>query len=241
MRRKRIRFADFDHAIRTLTKLLHKEDPLTFNTSWIISHAPAVYRYIYKYVRTDSDDIDWDTVTRALDKCFQSRWKGRRHGPKKQYENQDEVDKVLKRLGEKMYIYIAPQGDEDRALRDRITVSFVRLAQKGNMLAQQQVVMLVRCTADDWIEKYFMLNRWSSYGDEIDDKIIGCVQRYRYTGSFFGYVFKTLYYGARYLHYVYSLDKEVFPGKTLGENLVQDAETGEVRMYDRSHHSDAAH
>ncbi len=142
-----------------------------------------------------------------------------------------------------MYIYIAPQGDEDRALRDRITVSFVRLAQKGNVLAQQQVVMLVRCTVDDWIEKFFILNRWSSYGEEIDDKIIGCVQRYRYTGSFFGYVFKTLYYSARYLRYTYSLDRPLFNDSevTLADRLVQDAETGEVRMYDRSQHTEAAH
>ncbi len=142
-----------------------------------------------------------------------------------------------------MYVYIAPLGDEDRALRDRITVSLVRLTQKGNILAQQQVVMLVRCTVDDWIERYFILNRWSSYGDEIDEKIIGCVQRYRYTGSFFGYVFKTLYYSARYLHYTYSLDVPMFEddGTTLADNVVQDAETGEIRMYDRSQHSDAAH
>lgn len=233
----RNRFADFDQAIRILNNLLRKEEPLTFNTSWVIARAPAVYRYIHKHVRTDNDDIDWDTVTHALDKSFQSRWKGRRHGPKKQYENQVEVDAVLKKLGDKMYIYIAAQGDEDRALRDRITVLFVRLAQKGNILAQQQVVMLVRCTVDDWIEKYFMLNRWSSYGEEIDDKIAGCVQRYRYTGSFFGYVFKTLYYSARYLHYVYSLDKEVFPGMTMADSLVQDAETGEVRVFDKTQDS----
>jgi hypothetical protein len=234
---------DFDTAIQILNSVLIKEEPISFNTSWIIAHAPAVYRYIHKYVRTDSDEIDWDTVTHALDKCFQSRWKGRRHGPKKQYENQAEVDVVLKKLGDKMYVYIAAQGDEDRTLRDRITVSLVRLAQKGNTVAQQQVVMLVRCTVDDWIEKFFILNRWSSYGEEIDDKIIGCVQRYRYTGSFFGYVFKTLYYSARYLRYTYSLDRPLFNDSdvTLADRLVQDAETGDVRMYDRSQHTDAAH
>jgi hypothetical protein len=234
---------NFNHAIRILNSHLRKEDPTTFNTSWIIARAPAVYRYIHKHVRTENDDIDWDTVTRALDKCFQSRWKGRRHGPKKHYENQAQVDAVLEKLGEKIYVYIAPLGDEDRALRDRITVSLVRLAQKGNILAQQQVVMLVRCTVDEWIERYFILNRWSSYGDEIDEKIIGCVQRYRYTGSFFGYVFKTLYYSARYLHYTYSLDVPLFEndGTTLADNVVQDTETGEIRMYDRSQHSDAAH
>jgi hypothetical protein len=117
-------------------------------------------------------------------------------------------------------------------------VSLVRLAQKGNLLAQQQAVMLVRCTVDAWIEKCFVLNPWSNYGEEIDKKIAGCVNRYRYTGSFYGYVFKTLYYAARSLQRVYSLDREIYPGKTLSENLVRDAETGEIRLYRRSDHTD---
>jgi hypothetical protein len=234
---------DFDQAIGTLNSLLLKEEPRTFNTSWIIARAPTVYRYIHQHVRTESDQIDWDTVTRALGKDFQRRWVGRRHGPKKHYENQTEVDAILKKSEDKMYIYIALQSEEDKLLRDKITVSLVRLAQKGNLLAQQQVVMLVRCTVDDWIEKYFVLSRWSSYGEEIDDKIIGCVQRYRYTGSFFGYLFKTMYYSARYLRYVYSLDRPLYDDSetTLADRVVQDAETGEVRMYDRSYHSDVAH
>lgn len=233
---------NLETALGTLNALLAKENLPFFNTSWIIARAPAVYRYIHNHVRTENDDnIDWDTVTRGLDKEHQSRWRGRRRSPSKWYENQAEVDVVLKKLGEKVYVYIAPQDESDRILRDRITVSLVRLAQKGNVLAQEQVVMLVRCTVDDWIERYFVLNRWSSYGDEIDEKIIGCMQRYRYTGSFFGYVFKTLYYSALYLRYTYSLDREIFPGVTLADSLVQDADTGEAVMYDRSYYSDTAH
>ena len=137
-----------------------------------------------------------------------------------------------------MYIFVAPQNMEDQLLRDRLTVALVRLAQKGNKLAEQQVVMLVRPTVDDWIEKRFVLNRWSDYCEEIDEKIAGCVRRYRYTGSFYGYIFKTLYCCARYLRYTYSLDREILPGVTMADTLIQDTETGEIKVYESGHLND---
>ena len=232
---------DFDKAITILNTLLRKKDPDSFSPSWIIRHAPAAYRYIYQHVRTENDDIDWDAVTRAVDRHFQRCWRGRPRRRKEPYQSQAEVDAVLKKHDGHMHIFVACRSHEDGLLRDRLTVSLVRLAQKGNLLAQQQVIMLVRCTVDAWIETCVVLDRWSNYGEEIDEKIAGCVNRYRYTGSFYGYVFKTLYYSARCLRPVYSLDREVYPGKRLGDNLVQDAETREIRLYDRSNHTDLAH
>ena len=232
---------DFDTAIKILSTLLRKKDPDSFSPSWILRYAPAAYRYIYQHLRTENDDIDWDAVTRALDRNFQRCWRARRRRRKEPYTSQAEVDAVLTKHDGHMNIFVACRSREDALLRDRVTVSLVRLAQKGNLLAQQQVIMLVRCTVDSWIEQCFVLNRWSHYGEEIDEKIAGCVTRYRYTGSFYGYVFKTLYYSARRLRHVYSLDREVYPGKRLSENLVQDAETREIRLYDRSNHTDPAY
>jgi hypothetical protein len=226
---------DFDTAINILNKLLRKKDPDSFSPSWILKHAPAVYRYIHRNVRTENDEIDWDAVTLGLKKDFQERWHGKRRRTKKPYKSKSEVNAVLKKYQDKLYVFVAAESVEDKLLRDRLTVALVRLAQKGNKLAEQHVVMLARPTVDDWVEKRFVLNRWADYCEEIDVKIAGCVRRYRYTGSFYGYVFKTLYCCARYLRYNYSLDKEVFPGVTMADSLVQDAETGELRMYDRSY------
>ena len=54
---------DFDYAVNTINKLLKEKRPDSFNCSWILKHAPHVYRYIQKNVRADIGGIDWDRVT----------------------------------------------------------------------------------------------------------------------------------------------------------------------------------
>ena len=222
---------DFERAVGILNTLLLKENPTSFNTSWIIARAPAVYRYIHKHVRSEHDEIDWDAVTRGLDWDFQRRWVGRQRRDKCPYESQAEVDVIFKKYQDKIYIFIASQNEDDRRLRDKIIVPLVRIAQRGNTLARQQALTLIRYTVDDWVERFFVLNRWSSYGEELDEQLAACVRRYRFTGSFFGYVFKTLEYRGRGLQYMQSLDRETFTGKTLAESVVEDPDTGEARLY----------
>jgi hypothetical protein len=224
---------DFEGAVSTLNTLLLKENPDSFNASWIIARVPAVYRYIHKNIRSEHDEIDWDAVTRGLDWDLQKRWVGRRRRSKESYESQAEVDVIFKKYQDKIYIFIASQNEEDRRLRDKIIVSLVRIAQRGNTLARQQALTLIRYTVDDWVERFFVLNRWSSYSDDLDDQLAACVRRYRFTGSFFGYVFKTLEYRGRGLQYTQSLDREIFTGRTLIENVVQDPETGEAKLYNK--------
>jgi hypothetical protein len=226
---------DFDQAIDILNTLLVKEEPVTFRTSWIIVRAPQVYRFIHKNIRTENNEIDWDTVTKALDRSFQKRWRGRRRQPKKLYENRDEVDLILNKYREKIYTFIASSDEKDRNIRDRIIVSLVRLAQKGNIIAKQEAVALMRYTADDWIEKYYVLSRWPGYEELLQEQLEACIRRYRFTGSFMGYVFRTLQYVGRGLRSTSSLDKEIFPGKTLGDSVVQDSSTGQARVYERGY------
>jgi hypothetical protein len=222
---------DFERAVGILNRLLLEENPESFNASWIIARAPAVYRYIHKNVRTEHDEIDWDSVTRELDWDFQKRWAGRWRRNREPYESQAEVDVIFKKYQDKIYIFIASQNKEDRQLRDKIIVPLVRIAQRGNALALQQALTLIRYTVDDWVERFFVLNRWSSYSEELDEQLAACVRRYRFTGSFFGYVFKTLEYRGRGLQYMQSLDRETFTGRSLSESVVQDPDTGEARLY----------
>jgi hypothetical protein len=91
-----------------------------------------------------------------------------------------------------MYVFIAPSGKHDRRTRDVIGISFVRLAQQGNMLAQQELMGLLKFTIDNWIERYSFLARWQGHEDEIQNQLEACIRRYRYTGSFVNYVFRTL-------------------------------------------------
>lgn len=226
---------NFDKAIEIINESLFEKNPSTFTGTWVYQNAPRAYRFIRLNLRTATGSIDWDTVTRGLDRSFQKRWKGRRREPRRLYENRDEVDIVLSKYREKLYVFIAALDEQDRRTRDVISVELVRVAQRGNTLARDEAVTLIRYVVDDWIEKYFVLQRWAGYSDILEEQLVACIRRYRFTGSFLGYVFKTLEYAGRGLAPTYSLDKPIslLSTKTWAENVVQDAETGEIRMYQK--------
>ena len=65
---------DFDCAVKTINELMIEKRPDRFNSSWIQKHSPDVYRFIRQNVRSEIGGIDWDRVTRALDRRFQRKW-----------------------------------------------------------------------------------------------------------------------------------------------------------------------
>ncbi len=211
-------------AIKNLNALLKKHDPTVFNPTWILKNAPNIYAYIFKNVRTENNNIDWDTVTSFLQKRFQKRWVRYRHNQTKPYEDQSEVDLILDKHRDKLYILIVPVSEKDKELRNRIVISLVRIAQKGNVLAQREIIHWIKFVVDDWIEKYPLLCRWRGFGGLIDEKIVSCIRCYRYTGTFMGYLFKTLEYSGRALKPLYSLDDPFLGGaKTRIDYLRQES------------------
>ena len=226
---------EFNEAITILNTLLSEKDPTTFNSSWILKNTPRVYRYVWKNIKRENGDIDWDRVTRALDARFWKRWKHPRTRPEP-YWNKKEVHSELKRYKEKLYTFITALNDEDKYIRDMISVSLARLAQNGNKSAEKELARLLKFTIENWIEYCWKLNRWRGYEYRIPEKISACIRGYKYTGSFTAYLFKTLEcsgWGLRLLH-VNSLD-EYLPGRTDKrriDNVIEDSETGEAKMYD---------
>ena len=213
----------FEDVIKILNETLLKKRPEKLSSSWIAVNIPRVYRYIWKNVRTENDDIDWDKVTISLDREFQKKWLRYRRRQVKQYENQEEVDRISYKYKDKFYVFIGTLDDKDKDLRNKIIISLVRLSQKGNTLAQNTAVYWVRFIVDDWIDKYPQVWRWRTYSDSIEEKIVGCINRYRYTGSFLGYLFKTLEYSGRALKPLYSLDDPFLDGsKTRIDYAVQE-------------------
>lgn len=235
--RYRIKVMDFNKSITILNKLLDRKQPAEFNSSWILKYSPSVYRFIRANIRTDIGKIDWDKVTSALEWKFQRRWApGRQRKNKTPYEDWTEVETILAKYRDKLYVFIALADINDRRIRDIICVSLVRIAQNGNLLAKQEVIKLVKYTIDDWIERYPVLFRWRGYKDKIQENLERCIRRYRYTGSFLLYVFKTLEYAGRGLMPLISLDAQLFDGKRRLIDLIgQDSRTGEVRLYRRGH------
>jgi hypothetical protein len=229
---------DFEHAVTILNRLLAKKKPSTFNSSWILKYAPHCYRFIYKNIRTETGGIDWDKVTYALEWKYQRRWApGRLKKNPIPYENSNETEVIMNKYRSKFYVFIAPQDLTDRRVRDIISITLVRLAQNGNLTAKQEVIKLVSYTITDWLEKYYFLNRWQGYKEEVQKQLEDCIRRYRYTGSFLNYVFRTLEYAGRGIRpfYAYSLDEPVAwdAEKKKIENVIQDPNTGEAKLYER--------
>lgn len=227
----------FDKVITDINKLLLKKRPPSFNGSWIKRHAPGHYSFIQRNIRTETRSIDWDRVTYALEWKLQRRWApGRQRKNRKLYRNRSEVKLILKKNKEKLYVFVAPQDLSDRRVRDIISISLVRLAQNGNLSAKKELMKLLGYTVNDWLYNYYFLTRWQGYKEELERQIEACIRRYRYTGSFLHYLFRTLEYAGRGIRpfYAFSLDTPVAwdAKKTFIENVVQDPETGKAKMYD---------
>ena len=207
----------FDSIIKILNDTLSEKNPSKISSSWILQNAPRAYRYINKNIRTENDDIDWDRVTSSLDRSFCKRWVRYRQKSIRVYENQSEVDIILSKYKDRLYTFIAYATEDDKKMQGRMLISLVRLSQKGNTCAEQEVVKWITYITDDWIDRYPQMHRWKGYADEVEGHIKGCVRRYRYTGSFLGYLFKTLEYSVRGKPPLVSLNDKIFGDKTREE------------------------
>jgi hypothetical protein len=188
---------DFNYAVNIINKLLKEKRPDTFNSSWIRRHSPRAYQFIQRNVRADVGGIDWDRFTRALDRRFQRKWISSFHNSKSSYRKKGEVLIILKKYQSKLYTFIAPADKNDEHIRDIISIALVRVAQKGNVIAKEEIIKLVQFTIYDWIENCPKLSSWEGYESLIQKRIESCIRCYRYSGTFIGYLFKTLEYAGR--------------------------------------------
>ncbi|HUI44835.1 MAG TPA: hypothetical protein VL122_02435 [Nitrospirota bacterium] len=195
-----------------MNNILEERRPQSFDRAWVRVNAPCVYRFVQKEIRIESGGIDWDRITRALDWKFQKRWTGSLRRRTRSYRDQSEVDTILRQYSDKLYTFVSSQGKDDEHVRDRISIALVRIAQKGNIFAKQEIIKLFSFTIEDWIEKNPNLSCWRGYDPLIQSRLECCIRRYRYSGSFMRYVFKTLEYSARGLKplIAYSLNDSTY-------------------------------
>jgi hypothetical protein len=226
---------DFTAAVKAINKLLRILQPHTFSSSWIRQHAPHVYRFIQKNVRAEIGGIDWDRVTRALDRKLQGRWQASRRGrPPEGIRDKKAVALILRKYHDKLYTFLSPADANDEQARDIISIALVRIAQRGNAAAKREIINLVRFTINDWIEQSPKISCWAGLDDMIREHIEGCIRRYRYSGSFIGYLFKTLEYAGRGLRPIvaYSLDDRLYSGEIRkADTVALNPETAEIVIY----------
>jgi hypothetical protein len=76
---------------------------------------------------------------------------------------------------------------------------------KGNVIVKEEIIKLVEFTIYDWIENCPKLSSWEGHEYLIQKCIESCIRCYRYSGTFIGYLFKTLQYAGRGLISTYSM------------------------------------
>lgn len=183
---------DLERVAEALNEALCQRAPEMFSSAWIAKHLPGCYRFIRKHVRSEAGGIDWDTLTYALDPKYQRLWKPRAKRRSRPSRSRREINLVLGKYRNKLYVFLTPVDAEDLRIRDTIAIALVRIAQTGNFLARDEVIALVRYTVDIWLDDYAHMSRWKGHEDEIREHIKGCIRRYRYSGSFLRYVYRTL-------------------------------------------------
>src|SRR3989339_668356 len=171
---------NFEKAVININRSVTKKKPESFNDTWIRYRCNVSYEFIIENIKTELGDPDWDLVISKLDRWNQKLWmRGFKKRYIKLYKNKQEVNLILKRYNNKFYTFLVQVNKEDYVICDWISIRLVRVAQKRNILAKEKIISLLS---------------WKGYNELIIQQIEGCVRRFRYTGSFLGYLYRTLQY-----------------------------------------------
>ena len=207
--------------VKQLNSHLHKKQPKYIDENWVKKNSKASYKFIME------NSLDWDSVTVLLDKEFQRKWNKKLKKKDRLcnvfYRDKIEVENLLKPYLPKLYTFVSRISKEDELTCDRISILLVRLAQKGNILALDNLVELFEFIFEKWLEENKAIFRWRGHEAEMYDLLKKCIYRYRYSGTFIGYLYRSLELSGLGLPKLesYSLnDKNPITGKEKIESLI---------------------
>jgi hypothetical protein len=180
-------------AVRNINRSLSKKRPIFFSPMWIKYRCKASYRFIINNLKTESGEPDWDLIVSSLERANQKLWlKGKKKVASVSYADKVELDKILDKYNNKLYTFLSAKDRDDKIACDWISIRLVRLSQKGNVLAKNKLKRLLSHLIDGWIEYDRSMFVWKGYGELIVEHIEVCIRRFRYAGSFLGYLYRTL-------------------------------------------------
>lgn len=186
---------NFYQAAKNINRSLNKKQPEKFNSQWIKNRCRISYEFIIDNVKNEFGDPDWDLIISKLERHSQKLWMKRvKRESCDCYSNKTELDIILKKNKNKLYTFIAQNDKDDKVICDWISIKLVRLSQKGNTEAREKIIGLTKGLVDQWIEYDKSLSSWKGYNDLVFDHINACIRRFRYAGSFLGYLHRTLQY-----------------------------------------------
>jgi len=184
-----------EQSIKNINRSLNKKQPEKFNSQWIKNRCRISYEFIINNVKNEFGESDWDLIISRLERHNQKLWMKRM---KRElcdcYSNKTELNIILNKNRNKLYTFIAQNNKEDKAICDWISIKLVRLSQKGNIEAKEKITSLTKYLVEQWIEYDKSLSSWKGYNDLVFDHINACIRRFRYAGSFLGYLHRTLQY-----------------------------------------------
>lgn len=224
---------NLEKAIRNINRSLTKKQPASFSPIWIKYRCKVSYQFIIKNIKTEFNNPDWDYIISQLERPNQKLWLKSRKKQKNSisaYSDGNELEIILKKYNNKLYTFLARQNKDDKYICDWISIKLVRIAQKGNVLAKDKIIILLGYLVDQWIEYDHSLFSWKGYNELIIEHIEACIRRFRYAGSFLGYLYRTLEYSGRGLVPLekFSLDDvSTVTGKRLIETFV--LKSGRIR------------
>lgn len=216
---------DANKVIKNIDRSLNKKQPEKFHPQWIKNRCRVSYEFIVNNVKNEFGEPDWDSIISRLERHNQKLWMKRM---KKElcdcYSSKTELDIILKKHKNKLYTFIAQNDKEDKVICDWISIKLVRLSQKGNIEAKEKIIVLTKYLVDQWIEYDKSLSSWKGYNDLVFDYINACIRRFRFAGSFLGYLHRTLQYaglGLTPLEKISLDDYSLITGKRLIETFIK--------------------
>lgn len=181
--------------IKNINRSLNKKRPEKFNHQWIKNRCRISYEFIISNIKNELDEPDWDLIISKLERHNQRLWmKKTKRQYNTFYSSQNELDIVLRKYKNKLYTFISQADKEDKIICDWISIRLARLSQKGNVDAKNEAINLIKNLVDQWIEHDKSLYNWKGYDELVVGHIAACIHRFRYAGSFLGYLHRTLQY-----------------------------------------------
>lgn len=186
---------DIKKAVKNINRSLNKKQPEKFNPQWIKNRCRISYQFIVENIKTELDEPDWDLIISKLERHNQILWmKKIKRDRVAEYKNKKELNLILNNHKNKLYTFFGQLDKEDKQICDWISIKLVRLSQKGNLLAKEKTIELCSSLVERWIEYDKSLYSWKGYNELAIEHIEACIRRFRYAGSFLGYLHRTLQY-----------------------------------------------
>lgn len=234
--------ATLDHEVIQLQEALSSHKPTYFNTNWMYHRARKVYVYAKRHLKNSEGIIEWQKLISLLPPEWQKLWSYKESPSKrkfkqieeKSYVDPAEIDSELNKYGDKLYTLMAPEGKEDRIIRDSIIDDLLNLTHKGNIVAKSRLEEYLKTIVNEWIDTRPSFSMYKHAPEDLDRVIQRCIYL-RDEGrlsSFLTYLYVSLKFGAKGLPHVNSVD-DFYPSgsKRKIENVSKNPETGEIKLY----------